>query len=444
MKTFPLYRSTWFALLTVGLVLALSPNLSGQDADSDAGQDDVEVILELASDSDSGQSSDEVAEQENTEQEVIEVRAVDGKGKIVIVDENGDRREIALNGTNQVIIVQSDSDSGGNGVREHATFILGPEGLHTAPPIQVEGRAIVVGPDGKQLKIDLSRVPNDQSAQLEQRLKELAKLKEMLALRKQDAKRVQASAQKLRSEAEQMRSIALGIRMKLKQSLPQDADENAASLAWVTGSLDPDQITSPFLIGVHCEPVGNALRDHLGLEEGVGLLVEKVWDDQPAGQAGLQQNDILIRADAQPLTDVATMVKAIDAAGKQNRSLSFTLIRKGKEMKLDIQPAKRKKLEGLNESVLRIGSNPAIKIDEIVPGMIIETEDNIDEGDKRFLDAALMKPIAAQLLQATKADKASIKKELKQLRQQMREMQSQMQELMEQIKKTHENAGDGK
>ena len=431
MKQFNTPNTTWLAALALSL-LAIQ-GLSAQEPDSGAEQDDVEVILDVVSDADQETSSDDTEANQDGEQEELEIQVVSQDGKVVIVDAKGNRHEVP--GSQNMIILR------GSGKGNDQRIIVTPEGVHQESDRRTNAHAILVGPDGKQLRIDLALVPDDDQGRT-------AKLRTTITELIQQATQAKSSSEQARHQAEQQRLMAAVIRAKFEEAraaAQANRPDELGQYEWAwTAQLDTDHLSSPYLIGVHCEPVGEALRDHLGLEEGVGLLVEKVWDDLPAGKAGLQHNDILIRVGDQDLTDVTTMVKAIDAAGKEGQSLSFILIRKGKEQKLDIEPTKREQnapkmglLKESNTTLDMIPSliddenggvllkmAPALKIEQAGPGLIVETED------------ALSDALQAEAL-AQNAN-ASLKTELEQLRQQMREMQVQMREMVDQLKSIHD------
>ena len=67
-----------------------------------------------------------------------------------------------------------------------------------------------------------------------------------------------------------------------------------------------------FWVGLMCVDAGEAMRNQLGLDAGVGLIVENVTDDAPAKKAGIQKYDLLLaisipsddpKAEPKPLKD---------------------------------------------------------------------------------------------------------------------------------------------
>ncbi len=98
------------------------------------------------------------------------------------------------------------------------------------------------------------------------------------------------------------------------------------------GSCEPANPPAPsqWWIGVQCRVADPALREQLGLEENVGLLVEEVVPNSPAAQAELRRYDVLAKAGEKDLRSVEDLVGAINAANVSSRSLS-RLIRRGEK-----------------------------------------------------------------------------------------------------------------
>jgi membrane-associated protease RseP (regulator of RpoE activity) len=92
-------------------------------------------------------------------------------------------------------------------------------------------------------------------------------------------------------------------------------------------------------IGVLCADVDAALRVHLDVPEGVGLMVDEVVDNSPASKLGLQKYDILTAVDGQPLTSARELVEHVSNAGEN--ALQLTWLRKGKEIQGAVVPEPR-------------------------------------------------------------------------------------------------------
>lgn len=107
--------------------------------------------------------------------------------------------------------------------------------------------------------------------------------------------------------------------------------------ATVVVDADPPK-TRPWL-GLHCFPANETLRAHVKLPEGQGLVVGSVADDSPAMKAGIQANDILLKAADQALKDVPDLVKALENTG--DKPLAIELLRGGETKTIEVTPAQR-------------------------------------------------------------------------------------------------------
>ena len=96
-----------------------------------------------------------------------------------------------------------------------------------------------------------------------------------------------------------------------------------------------------YMIGVNCSPISESLTAQLDLETGTGLVVESVSGDSPAEKAGLEKHDILMFADDARLAEISDLVKAVQRAGKEEAEISLTVIRRGKEIGIDVSPVER-------------------------------------------------------------------------------------------------------
>jgi hypothetical protein len=83
-------------------------------------------------------------------------------------------------------------------------------------------------------------------------------------------------------------------------------------------------------LGVSTSQVPAPLRQHLGLPEGIGLVIEFVEPDSPAQKAGLKQYDILKKFDDQLLVN-AEQLAVLVRSRKPGDEVKLNLIRGGKE-----------------------------------------------------------------------------------------------------------------
>ncbi len=108
-------------------------------------------------------------------------------------------------------------------------------------------------------------------------------------------------------------------------------------------ALAAQQITlGDYWLGVACQPgkaARGALSTQLGLEEGVGLVVEQVVADSPAAKAGIQRHDVLVKAGETPLGELQELIDTVEAA--KETKLSIELFRSAQKQTVIVTPAKR-------------------------------------------------------------------------------------------------------
>jgi serine protease Do len=83
-------------------------------------------------------------------------------------------------------------------------------------------------------------------------------------------------------------------------------------------------------------PADDALRAHLGLPKDQGLIVTAVAGNASAAQAGVQQNDILLKLENAALAKPEDLENGLKAAGGNPASL--TVLRGGETMVIRVQP----------------------------------------------------------------------------------------------------------
>ena len=109
-----------------------------------------------------------------------------------------------------------------------------------------------------------------------------------------------------------------------------------------------------FAIGSVYQPVNDAMRSQLDLGDR-GLLVLSVSEGSPAAKAGIKKYDILIFADDKELETKKDLEGVVEIAGKEKQTFSLGLIRKGKELTVEVSPTEKSKLR--SENGVRFGDN---------------------------------------------------------------------------------------
>jgi len=233
------------------------------------------------------------------------------RGKIIVVEENGEQREIDVSGAQSIIINKSASSVIRDGEEQQ----------------QFSGKAIIIGPDGQKQEFELAVDPLNSG---------------MTNFRFAPV------------EGEMWRAPGGLLRLpgKLK-----------------TGPLGTE---NQFAIGVHCQPIDDSLRAHVDLEDGVGLLVVNVpVAESPAGEAGIQKHDILTYANQTQLSALADLVAAVQEAGAGSKPLALKLLRKGQQVDVEVTPTERKSLLPPVQATMRWAQpGHVVEMEEFGPGLI--------------------------------------------------------------------------
>lgn len=201
-----------------------------------------------------------------------------------------------------------------------------------------------------------------------------------------------------------------------------------------------------YFIGVHCQPANDTLRAQLGLEEGAGIVVQEVTADSPAAAAGLQPHDILLFADDTRLGEVADLVKVVQHAGEEGSKMSLTLLRKGAEVRVEIQPAERdlQIVEGMPLADQEEG-NPAVfeglngrlqELRGIGPALLMGMDDQAQLLDGQALEE--LQKVREQVAEDMRRAQEEIRAQMQELRKQLEESREQMKQQLEEFRKARE------
>lgn len=241
-------------------------------------------------------------------------------GQIVIIDENGEKQTIDVSGARNIIVNKSVRSIMRDGEEEKEVF----------------GKAIIVGPDGEKQVIELG----GDIEKLMQRDGNEFLLRMMPMLENQDER------------------LRLPGRMFFSQ-----------------------QAGRKYMIGISCSTVSDELRAHLDLEDEVGLVVSgDPSDGSPAAEAGIEKHDILVYADQDELRSIEDLVEAVQKAGEEDREISLTLVRRGKEIGVDVKPAERKQQGGANQFRFSPdGGELDFQFEKIGPGFIFDNDNQMPE-----------------------------------------------------------------
>lgn len=148
----------------------------------------------------------------------------------------------------------------------------------------------------------------------------------------------------------------------------------------------------------------------------VTMTIESVIDDSPAAKAGVKEGDLVVKVNSKELGDVTTLQEIVQAAGKEDKTVTLTLNRDGKEITVDVKPAKTD------------ASDIAIQGFELMPqnGFMVDAE-NLKEMQAKVLrlghanvgSAFSFVPSAGNDL---KQELADLKKEIAELKEMIKEL----------------------
>jgi serine protease Do len=88
-------------------------------------------------------------------------------------------------------------------------------------------------------------------------------------------------------------------------------------------------------LGVRIQPVDDAIAESLGLSEAHGALVAGVDPKGPAKPAGIEAGDVIVKFNGRPIKESRDLPRMV-ASEAVNAKAKVTVLRKGKEMDLDV------------------------------------------------------------------------------------------------------------
>ena len=89
------------------------------------------------------------------------------------------------------------------------------------------------------------------------------------------------------------------------------------------------------MLGVHLADPGAALRKHLRLEPGEGSMIRGLYEGLPAHRAGLQQYDVIIAVDGEPVDDSGTILAAL-AGAEAGDEVTLSVVQNGRHKQFTV------------------------------------------------------------------------------------------------------------
>ncbi len=122
-----------------------------------------------------------------------------------------------------------------------------------------------------------------------------------------------------------------------------DAEESAPPSDELRGAPGQRPELPKHWVGLLFDEIGpdTALRAHVDIPEGQGLIVERVMPNSPAEKAGLKRHDILLRANDSELRDKHDLVELVIAQGEKGEQFTLEVLRRGQRETVYVTPEER-------------------------------------------------------------------------------------------------------
>ncbi len=89
------------------------------------------------------------------------------------------------------------------------------------------------------------------------------------------------------------------------------------------------------MIGVHLADPGDALRKHLRLDAGEGSMISGLYEGLAAQRAGLQQYDVIIAVEGEPVVNPGTIMEAL-AGLEAGDEVTFSVVQSGRRKQFTV------------------------------------------------------------------------------------------------------------
>jgi hypothetical protein len=265
----------------------------------------------------------------------------------------------------------------------------------------------VIGPDGKQQKIQLRALGSAASAGGEANEELTEKIREKVDQALKNSGLDDKQLEQVRKALERVEQLR-GAKVPMFESHKLHFGEAAV----------PDEYK--YMIGIACSPLNDALRSDLKLADGQGLVVVKVLADTPAEKAGVKEGDVLLKAAGKSVAGIRDLIEAVQTAGKDEKKLALQLNRDGKKENVQIAPVERESLRGSVEA--EIGEEALENLRQHLP----------DIGKHGFYFGDELGPGVIAPSRTGKADDQAVKalkKQVETLNRQVKELQAELKKL---------------
>ena len=216
---------------------------------------------------------------------------------------------------------------------------------------------------------------------------------------------VQSSDENDSQKGEKKQGVTRIIQMPriVEESIPEDLKRVLGNNMVLEGGLLQSSQEPKFRIGLSVENPEET-------ESEEGLVVERVMEDSPAAQAGIEEGDVIIAINGEEAESFASLQEAVQEAGKADRALKLKLQRDGKEMVLKVKPTKSEEPAVMNFKVMpQAGSILPLGLPQMVEGQafglaipspndLMETKNEIAELKEEIQE---LKAMVKKLLEST-------------------------------------------
>ena len=218
----------------------------------------------------------------------------------------------------EIILVDHDAPAGKAGLREHDVVL------------QMNGQAI----EGRD--------------QIRRMLHDSAPGKTITLVISRDGQQINITTQMATQEEVERQASEQRLPVPDPQSTMSDNSELASSPAPATSAIPTrgnsfvgTLLMNPSYTGAMLEKMSSQQATYFGVPSGQGLLVRTVVPNSPAAIAGLQVCDVIVRADAKPVSTPGDWTKAIK--NSHGKPLSVVVLREKKEQTLTLTPDGKKR-----------------------------------------------------------------------------------------------------
>jgi predicted metalloprotease with PDZ domain len=112
-------------------------------------------------------------------------------------------------------------------------------------------------------------------------------------------------------------------------------------------------------LGVMLQNVSSSMSKALQLDEGEGVMINKVMEDSPAAKAGLEDGDVILSFDGAPINDYAALTKAVRATAPGDK-IDLEILHDGKRQKKQVELGKGEG-RSYTYSIRRDGDAPEVE-----------------------------------------------------------------------------------